>query len=363
MLYTEGSFSDGRSAATYPARIAFGDDALIIRLGGEAAHAWSYDGLQSSHPVHPDEIVLIGHGDFPGERLQVNPVTDGHPPGEFARELIRRAPQLSRRAASWRLFVPMAAATLALVLAGLWLWFTDYSLAQSMARWIPEGVRDQMGRQVVAQLAPAGKICHSEAGDAALAAMAGRLNTDNANGRFNIQVARLKVINAFAAPGRNIIISDKLIEFAKSPDEVAGVLAHEMGHGIETHPEAGIIRALGISTAISILMGGASDSFASIGATLLQMNYSRKAEREADAHALRLLRGARIAPGPLAGFFKRIDKKINDKAGGFSRTVMRILSTHPATGDRVRMIRQTGSWDTEPALSEDEWQALRKICG
>lgn len=358
-----GSFSDGASAATYAAHLVFADHGLSITFSDGSARAWPYDQLVSSHPVHPDETVLIGHKGFPGQRLQINVDGSSHEPGAFARELIIRAPQLSRKAASWRLFVPMAAATCLLILAGLWLWFGAHNMSRTMAGWIPQQMRAQMGKHVVAQLAPPGKLCHSKAGDAALAAMAARINPDNSDGRFTIQVAKLGVINAFAAPGEYIIISNKLIDFAKKPDEVAGVLAHEMGHGIEMHPEAGLIRALGISTAISVLLGGASDSFASFGAMLIQMNYSRRAERQADAHALRILRQAGIAPEPLAGFFKRIDKELEDKAGKFSSTVMRILSTHPATGERVRMIKQTGEWPSTPALSDDQWQALRKICG
>ena len=358
----EGSYSDGQSAASYDAQISFGHDALIIRFADGNRRSWPYGELQSSHPVHPEETVLIGNRQRPGERLQVNINASSSASGDFARELISRAPQLSRKAAGWRLFFPMAAATLLILLAGFWLWFGEHTISQTMARWIPQSVRAQMGKHVVEQLAPARKICHSDAGDTALKAMADRINPNEVNGHFSIRVARLGVINAFAAPGENIILSNKLIAFAKSPDEVAGVLAHEMGHGIETHPEAGIIRALGISTAISILLGGASDNLASLGAMLLQMNYSRKAEKEADAHALRILKEAGIAPEPLAELFARIDNKIMKNGGKFKRTVMRILSTHPATGERVDMIKHEGEWPSTSALNNEQWQALRKIC-
>ena len=53
------------------------------------------------------------------------------------------------------------------------------------------------------------------------------------------------LVNAFATPGGQIIMTRGLVQKAGSPDEVAGVLAHEIGHTIELHPEAGLVQGHG----------------------------------------------------------------------------------------------------------------------
>ena len=106
-----------------------------------------------------------------------------------------------------------------------------------------------------------------------------------------------------------------MINFVQSPEELAGVVAHEMGHGIKMHPEAGIVRALGISAGISIAFGGATGGFGDVGAMLLQLKYSRAAEFEADAIALSILKDAEIPAKPFAAFFARLEEK---KEGGQS---------------------------------------------
>lgn len=62
------------------------------------------------------------------------------------------------------------------------------------------------------------------------------------------------LLNAFAVPGNKILLTKELIEKADGPEEVAGVLAHEMGHGIALHPETGIIRAVGLAAALELMM-------------------------------------------------------------------------------------------------------------
>ena len=115
-----------------------------------------------------------------------------------------------------------------------------------------------------------------------------------------------RVVNAFALPGEQIVVLRGLIEEADSPDEVAGVIAHEMGHGLELHPETGIVKALGMSAAVLLIFGDSS-SIGNWGAHLLQLSYTRSAEREADVHALRILKAADISPKGISDFFKRLE--------------------------------------------------------
>ncbi len=106
-----------------------------------------------------------------------------------------------------------------------------------------------------------------------------------------------------------------LIAKADSPDEVAGVLAHEMGHGIEMHPETALVRALGLSAAAELMLGGSGGTLANIGIVLAQLSYTRDAERNADRHALEILKGAGVSAQGLAEFFTRVTKLEEDEIG------------------------------------------------
>ena len=127
------------------------------------------------------------------------------------------------------------------------------------------------------------------------------------------------LVNAFAVPGGQIILTRGLVQRAGSSDEVAGVLAHELGHTLELHPEVGIIRALGLAAATQLAFAGSQGTVSNIGLVLTQLRYTRIAEREADAHALRMLKGAGISAKGFGDFFERLEgKKPGEEKNGKS---------------------------------------------
>ena len=87
-----------------------------------------------------------------------------------------------------------------------------------------------------------------------------------------------KVPNAIALPGGKIYFFDSLLEKAESPDEVAGILAHELGHGHHRHVMRGIIHQGGTSYLAGLLLGDVMGGGAVIFATrqLLQASHSRE---------------------------------------------------------------------------------------
>jgi predicted Zn-dependent protease len=87
------------------------------------------------------------------------------------------------------------------------------------------------------------------------------------------------------------------------------VLAHELGHTLELHPEAGIVRAMGLAAATQLALAGSQGTVSNVGLLLTQLRYPRIAEREADAHALRMLQGAGIAAKGFGDFFERLEGK------------------------------------------------------
>ena len=162
---------------------------------------------------------------------------------------------------------------------------------------------------------------------------------------------------SFALPGGWVVLFRGLIEEAEAPEEVAGVLAHEIGHVVHRHGTERIFKALGVQLLVQIVMGGVSDGLmSSAGQVLLLLSYSREDEAEADAAALDLLAAAGMRNDGLAAFFRRLAEQESDLP-----EALRFLSTHPSLRARARdLARPQGPAD--PAMTPEDWQALRAIC-
>ena len=180
--------------------------------------------------------------------------------------------------------------------------------------------------------------------------------------------------NAFAVPGGHIVVMRGLLDTLESPEELAGILAHEIGHVIERHPLAGAIRITGISVLLDLVVGGDSDivdALVQLGGTLIAFSYNREDERTADAIALEILRQAAITPKGLERFFERLTAEAGKTVEGGDRMdkaaerAVTLFSTHPWNDERLKKVRKAGAATktSRPALTGDQWRALQGICG
>lgn len=152
---------------------------------------------------------------------------------------------------------------------------------------------------------------------------------------YQLHIVNDPAINAFALPGGHIIINTGLIEKTQKPEELLGVIAHEMAHINERHTMKKIMHD--VSTKVFLLLLGADPNF--VVSTLAQQanffaarSYSRDAEDEADAHGFTYLTRANINPVGLEDFFKILQDEEN---AIIDNTVFGWLSTHPLTEDRI----------------------------
>ena len=146
--------------------------------------------------------------------------------------------------------------------------------------------------------------------------------------------------NAFALPGGTIVVTDELVRLALNEDELAAVLAHELGHVELRHGLQSVLRNSSALIVVSTVTGDLSTLSTFSGTLpfiLLQYGYSREFEREADAFAVDLLRDAHINPVALASILQRLEEKRPTHGTDFS-----YLSTHPGTEERVKFIRSFG---------------------
>jgi len=351
-----GRYSDGKTAATAAVTVTIGDGIGIAGASGPVR--WTYQHLQAAAPLHwRDDEVLLRNDEFPGATLFIAD------PG-FASALLKRAPGLSPSSHRWRYAVPGLLITAAVLIGIGAVYGLGLNPAQDVAALVPHKLRVSIGEQAVKGMIGGSESCSSTDGDKALAKLVNELSKATESGKdFNVRVVKSAIVNAFALPGEQVVLYEGLINEAQSADEVAGVLAHEMGHGIELHPEAGIIRSLGLTALIELLASGQSGTLTNTGALLLELRYSREAEHQADAHALRILKNANISPRPFSGFFKRLLKGGSSDGKSDASVNMGIFSTHPPTPERAQMAADAATYPGKPALTDAEWKALKAICG
>jgi len=151
--------------------------------------------------------------------------------------------------------------------------------------------------------------------------------------------------NAFALPGGSIVVTDELLTLLQGRDDVLlGVLGHELGHVRRRHGMRLLVQAGLVATASSVVWGDFSSVLATAPALLGQLAYSRDFEREADADAIALLRGAGVSPAVMTELFERVaaqrGKRAEDDDGG---ALGLGLASHPATAERIARFRDAAA--------------------
>ena len=351
-------FSDGQTARSWPARVHLDDRGIIIDRGsGSDQLVWPYGALTTATPLSPGaNEAVINYTHMPDAQLFVKDE-------EFVASLRSHARHLTTAATRWRWARPIIAVAVVIVLIFGFIWVLDLKPARTLAGWLPDSSRQAVGRNVIAAFTAQHKVCTDPDGRAALDKLMARLLSGVAGAeRYTITVVDWRLVNAFAAPGGQMIATRGLLATTKAPEEFAGVLAHEIGHGIELHPEAGLIRAVGLSALVELLTGGSSGTLSNLSATILQNSYVRRDERAADQQALRLLQRAGIKQSGLADFFERIGNKPGKKAQSSTLGAFDLLRTHPYPKERADLVRATATYAATPALSAADWRALRGIC-
>jgi beta-barrel assembly-enhancing protease len=154
---------------------------------------------------------------------------------------------------------------------------------------------------------------------------------------FTIKVINSDEINAFALPGGFFYVNTGLILAADNESELAGVMAHEIGHVAARHAveNNGKSTLLGYGLlAATILTGGVAGNVLYNTSGLIQgligLKFSRTAEEEADRLGTQYMYAAGYDPTGMATMFEKITSKSKKKAG----TLTKLFSTHPQTPER-----------------------------
>ncbi|HYD86850.1 MAG TPA: M48 family metallopeptidase [Vitreimonas sp.] len=352
----ETRYADGRAAVTHQASVEFGADALTLRVS-ETQHTWSYADLLRADDGSgrvilkrkPDTGERLYLSEQDGERLQLaEPALFGR--GAFGIE--GRATLTGLAVAAWSL----AAVFLLAVPMG----------AGPIADYVPPRYRDQIAEISWSQMNAFTSYCDdSDQASQILNDLAYRMMTVSGVPMRDdvwITIVDAPFPNAFALPDNSIVVTDDLIALAEHPDELTGVIAHEIAHIEHNHIMKNIIRSVGAGIFFDVVFGGAGagQMVAIASVNLASLRYSRGDETDADLRGLDYLDAAAIDAGGLARFFERIENEVEPAEG--AEAIPTMLSSHPATAERAAAARARARQGLQPSMSDADWQIVRAAC-
>lgn len=348
-------YADGRAAVAHAAECDIAADAIIARVG-EATHTWRYGELARADDGN-GRIVLKRKPDT-GERL-----------------IFESEAQPALRAAAPSLFTPSAfgverprvvfgVAAIAWSLAALFLIGIPLGAAP-IASVMPAPYRAQIADISWSQVSAWTNYCDdSDEAARILNDMAQRMMAASDvqhRDEIWITIVDAPFPNAFALPDNSIIVTDDLIQLAHQPDELTGVIAHEIAHIERNHVMTNIIRQMGAGIFFDVVFGGAGagQAIAVASVNLAGLRYSRGDESEADRRGLDYLDSAGIDTGGLARLFDRFQQVEQDEG----QNIPTLLSSHPATPERAAAARARSRQGLAPSLSDRDWRIVRQACG
>nr|WP_281351979.1 M48 family metallopeptidase [Microvirga makkahensis] len=244
-------------------------------------------------------------------------------------------------------------------------------LAETLTPLIPVPYEQRIGKAVDNQLRAllGDGLCEAPEGTTALRKLTERLSgVMDVEAPLEVAVLDSKIPNAIALPGGRIYIFRGLLEKAETADEVAGVLAHEIGHVAARDGLRMMLQSGGTSYLFGLLFGDVTGGGAIVFASryLIDSAYSRQAEAAADDFAGRIMVSLGRPAHPMALLLKRIEAEVDEdeeEGDGNETSIPAFLLTHPITDQRLKALeKQVPSQSGEPLLNQEEWRALQEIC-
>jgi Zn-dependent protease with chaperone function len=346
-------FFDGNSSRRRTVSVVLGD-ALEVREDGAASVFWAYDDIRQADSP-PGMLRVNCLSAPPLARLEVRD-------NGLAAALVARCPRLHESRLDGRATLKIigwsVAAVVSIVLVVL---FAIPFAADRLAPMVPQALEQRLGDAAAAQIKTifGGKSCHAADGQKAFEKLVGTLReAAGLDTTVASSVVATPVPNALALPGGQMLLFSGLIDKADNPDEIAGVLAHELGHLKHRDNLRNMIHDGSTSFLIGLLFGDVTGSGAAIFAarTLMSSSYSRDVEQSADTFSIDVMRKLGRPTKPMGELLFRVTGKQGDNG-------LSILASHPLTEDRLkRMSEVQQTSNGPPLLTPQEWTALKAIC-
>jgi predicted Zn-dependent protease len=159
--------------------------------------------------------------------------------------------------------------------------------------------------------------------------------------KYNIRIAVIKedMANAFALPGGNIVVYDKILAGMNNYEELAALLSHEFTHVNEKHTTRSLFRQLGSAIFLSVIfgdVGAIANTMIRNADNLKRLNYSRGLEKEADRNGLKILSERKID----GNGFVRLFALLKNETLNTGQHPAEWISSHPDLDKRIDYIKK-----------------------
>lgn len=348
---------DGETPAPRNVGVGLEPGALIVTDDAMEGHRWPLDSVVIVNGGGPSGPVQL---ELRGERTESLVVTGlGFLAALRAASGERRVKRLDGSPVALRVVLALAVAAAA-VLFVTWRWGVP-ALAAQVAEEIPASWERELGAAVLQELAPDSTRVDDPVVLGPVEDAFTRLLAAASGLRYSCQVhvVRSPVVNAYALPGGHVVITTAMLRALDGPEELAGVLAHEITHVTKRHTTRGLLKREGLRLVFG-LMSGHDSAFGKIletAGTIGQLSYSRDDETEADAGAADLLARTGISPLAIARTFERLSSLAKGRG---SRP--EFLSTHPPSAARRERARELSEvLDVAPAPAPPDTASWRSM--
>jgi Zn-dependent protease with chaperone function len=273
-----------------------------------------------------------------------------------------------------------------------------YFVAIYSYKFVPTTVDTMLGDTSKDMVESQFTICKDSKSESILNESIKTLIPKNSPFKYEVKLISNEQPNAFAVSGGKIYVLSGLFEYAKNSEEVGGVLAHEIAHVERRHHIRNLLKGLSTAFVISVFIGpGIGDlevleTLTELGSTLMVLSYSRQFEEEADEYGIQFMSQSGYHPKGMASFFKSMlnyergtidstnpsnkpslvkDKKEgkdsdSEKESFSASNVLKYLSTHPPTEDRIdrisKIITKQKLNGSRKFISDKDWNYLRNSC-
>lgn len=338
------------SGGVFSSEIDGGRAGAEIELGATSIHARTTTGHAFSIPFRDCQLDLGGaSGRMVFCRTPDRSITIFCEDKHFLATLDREAGgdlsgQIShlraRRSGEWwksQFFFWFGSAALILLLIGSY--YGLIALAKVSAHAVPVSVDEKIGKLALDSMDLRGPVVRDKIVVKAVDDIIKTLepHSELKGLTFEIRIIDSPEVNAFCLPGGKMVVYTGLLKKAKDPEQVAGVLSHEMAHAIRRHGLQRVAESLGLIAGVELLIGDVAGLVA-IGVELSKngtlTSFSRASEAEADVVGATMMHEAGIDPRELAKFFEMLRDEGNDVPDAIAW-----LSTHPQHEVRIATIR------------------------
>jgi Zn-dependent protease with chaperone function len=356
-------YLDGRTATRHPVTLSIDPAALQIAMPDGTSRAWPYGRIRQTQGAYRGEPVRLECGPEPAEVLVIDDpalLSDIHAVAPALAQHLHN-PAWRKARFGWTLCAGLG---VVLILTGLFRWGIP-GLAAAATPYVPASWEESLGRRIVDHLAPETQQCRDPERLHKINQIVQTLAATHpaAPYRISLSVVDDPAINAFAAPGGHVVILRGLLEQTTGPEQLAGVLAHELQHVYQRHTTRALLEQTAGTLLLTAVSGDLSGRLAwglEGARTMGALHYSRWHEEEADLGGLRMMQAANLDPAAMIALYGTLQQAELDHAGAPD-----FLSTHPDMGRRLATLTALAGpppTDARRLLPGEDWMDIRSLC-